>query len=127
MTSNPTPRIKVLNRHHGYRPDGHSRIYIGRGSPLGNPYSHIRDSQAKFLVPTREEAITKYKDWLTSQIAAGNRSVLTALEAIAQQSLNGGVDLICFCVPKACHGDVIKEIVIQTITSQLSQPEGKDP
>jgi hypothetical protein len=127
MTSKPNPRIKVLNRHHGPKPDGHSRIYIGRGSPLGNPYSHIRDSQAKFLVSTREEAIAEYKDWLPQQVAAGNRSVLAALEHIAQRSLEGGVDLICFCVPKSCHGEVIRDLVVETILSQLSQPEGKDP
>ena len=32
-------------------------VYIGRGSPWGNPYSHLENSAAEWKVGSREEAI----------------------------------------------------------------------
>ena len=36
-------------------------VYIGRGSPWGNPFTHIKDktTKAEFIVDTREESIEK--------------------------------------------------------------------
>lgn len=39
-------------------------IYIGRGSKWGNPYSHQSNTKAQYVVATREEAITKYREYL---------------------------------------------------------------
>ena len=35
------------------RKSGGNYIYIGRGSPWGNPYSHLKKSAAEFRVDTR--------------------------------------------------------------------------
>ena len=41
-------------------------VYIGRGSYWGNPYTHIKDKETKasFTVKTREESISKYREYL---------------------------------------------------------------
>ena len=41
-------------------------VYIGRGSIWGNPYTHIKDRETKalYIVGTRKEAISKYKEYL---------------------------------------------------------------
>lgn len=72
--------------------------YIGRpakGAPLkwGNPFEIGPDG-------TRLEVIRKYYLWLVDQ---------PTLVAAMKRELKGK-DLVCFCTPKACHGDVILAI-----------------
>jgi len=80
-------------------------IYIGRPSPLGNPFVLGRDGD-------RATVIAKYRRWLTAQRAAGPGNAafdeLTRLVALAQQR---PLRLMCFCKPLACHGDVIAELL----------------
>ncbi len=68
-------------------------VYIGRGGRWGNPFKIGVDG-------TREEVIEKYKVWILSQPPL--------LNEISQ--LRGKV-LGCWCKPKACHGDVIVELL----------------
>lgn len=82
--------LRILNKHkHGIPPGS---IYIGRGSKWGNPFVIGRDG-------TREDVVEKYRNWLLH-----NDLVLDVKELI-------GRDLVCFCSPKACHGDVLKEFI----------------
>ena len=69
--------------------------YIGRPSPLGNPFVIGKDG-------TREEVIEKYAVWLDNKIFRGEISD----EYLAEYS---GKRLGCFCAPQPCHGDVIKD------------------
>jgi hypothetical protein len=79
---------KVVN----LRKEGYD-VYIGRGSKWGNPFVIGKDG-------TREEVIDKYRVWIMSQPPLLNEI----------QELKGKV-LGCFCKPKACHGDVIVELL----------------
>ena len=74
-------------------------VYIGRPSKWGNPYSHKPGTKAEIQVATREEAITKYREWIL------NKPELLA----ALHELRGKV-LGCWCKPAACHGDVLAEL-----------------
>lgn len=69
--------------------------YIGRGSPWGNPFIIGQDG-------TREEVIEKYRQW-----------VLTQPNLMLNLHLLKGKTLGCWCKPKACHGDVLKELADQ--------------
>lgn len=80
---------KVLNKKHDLIPLGNS-VYIGRPSPWGNPFVIGPDG-------TREEVIWKFQEYLLN-----NRELL----ARVRQELKGK-DLVCFCAPEACHGDVL--------------------
>jgi hypothetical protein len=68
-------------------------IYIGRGSKWGNPFKIGKDG-------TREEVIDKYREYIL------NKPELLA----ALPELKGKV-LGCWCAPKACHGDVLIELI----------------
>lgn len=91
--------MKVVNIHHypGVRlkdlPPGHK--YIGRGSGLGNPYSHLSGSSAVHLVATRDEAVALYEPHARANL----------MDQIAD--LEPDTVLVCFCKPKSCHGDII--------------------
>lgn len=86
-----TPR--VLNKNQTkITPEG--AVYIGRPSKWGNPFVVGRDG-------SRDEVIEKYRDWLfTSRLD---------LREDARRELHGK-DLVCWCAPLPCHGDILLEI-----------------
>jgi hypothetical protein len=100
--------ITVVNKHHGQTGE-----YIGRGSPLGNPYSHLPNTKALFRVDTREQAISSYETWLDQQIKTENPDVVHELVRLYRKAETGPVKLVCYCAPKACHGDVIRRILLK--------------
>ena len=81
-------------------------IYIGRGSPWGNPYSHLSYGKAKFETRTRDEAIDKYKEWILTQ-----PELLSRLEELRGKRLG------CYCSPLRCHGHVLVELLNERKTS----------
>ena len=92
----------MSRRHHkrNYRGPG---IYIGRPSPLGNPFIIGRDGD-------REEVIRKYRDFLNTAIHDDER-IKAEFERLEELNKKGDVILICWCAPSKCHGDIIKEIL----------------
>lgn len=80
-------RTSVINWRSQDPPEG--AVYIGRGSPWGNPYRLYADGN-------RATVIEKYRLWLDAH------------PEIDIEQLRGKV-LICSCKPLACHGDVIVE------------------
>ena len=92
--------ITVSNRHHGTKGE-----YIGRGSPLGNPFVMGKDG-------TREEVISKFQNWIIEAIQKGNEEIIIELKRLHSLAQKTPINLICFCAPKACHGDIIKKILI---------------
>ena len=63
-------------------------VYIGRGSKWGNPFVVGRDG-------TRDECIYHYERYLR---AKGLHRQVYELR---------GKDLVCFCSPEPCHGDIL--------------------
>jgi len=88
-------------------------IYIGRGSVLGNPYTSIqgRATLAKFVVESRKESIECFREYLLDCIEKKEEKVCNLLNQIYSMALEKEVCLSCYCKPKSCHGDVIKEII----------------
>lgn len=82
---------KVYNKYHGDAPK--DAVYIGRPSPWGNPFQ-IQGNH------TREQVVETYRDHVENN---------PELQKLIKQNLRGK-DLVCFCAPKACHGDVLLEI-----------------
>ena len=78
---------KVLNKRTAGSPA--NAIYIGRGSKWGNPFRIGPDGD-------RAAVIGKHERWLRDQ-----HSLLRARDELR------GRDLVCFCAPAACHGDLL--------------------
>lgn len=91
---------KVVN----VRKSGGSYIYIGRGSPWGNPYSHLAKSAAQYRVATRDEAIERFREYALERLQREPEW----LEPLRSQPER---DLGCWCAPKACHGDALLELI----------------
>ena len=80
-------------------------VYIGRSNSKysgiwGNPFSHLEKSAAMYKVSTREEAVDKYREWVVKQ-----PHLMAQLETLRGKRLG------CWCKPKACHGDVLVELL----------------
>jgi hypothetical protein len=89
---------EVHNKYHETAPPG--AVYIGRPSPWGNPFSVEEYG--------RTVALQLFKKWVLSDRRA-------ALRDQARRELKGK-DLVCFCKPKDCHGDIWIEIANSTPT-----------
>ena len=68
-------------------------VYIGRPSKWGNPFVIGADG-------SRADVVRKFEEYLKS-----NPMLMEA----AKKELKGK-DLVCFCAPLACHGDVLSRI-----------------
>ena len=84
-------------------------IYIGRGSPLGNPF--IMRTEAD-----RDSVCEQYDRWFREQIKIKNPVVIAELKRIKQIAMNQDIVVLgCFCAPKRCHGLTIKACLDQWI------------
>ncbi len=82
---------RVVNKYHGKPPAG--AVYIGRPGPWGNPFTIGADGY-------RAAVVAKHRAWLLARPELVDR---------ARRELRGRT-LVCFCAPRACHGDVLLEV-----------------
>ena len=86
-------------------------IYIGRGSPLGNPWA-INAHQSRDVV------CDLYDAYLNQAVSVGNKKIIAVLERIEfALRLGEDVNLQCFCQGKRCHGESIRALVEKKIQS----------
>jgi Domain of unknown function (DUF4326) len=91
---------RVLNKHHAGVPA--DAVYIGRGSKWGNPFRIDRDGD-------RAAVIAKYERWFADQ-----HHLLRALDELA------GRDLVCFCAPRSCDGDLLLRLASATRDARIA-------
>ena len=84
------PMPRVLNKKTSGVPPG--AVYIGRPGKWGNPFVIGKHG-------TRAAVVAKYRAYLL-----GNPALMAALPELH------GKDLVCWCAPDACHGDVLVEL-----------------
>jgi hypothetical protein len=90
----------------GNKTRGDRGEYVGRPSPLGNPYVIGRDGD-------RRAVIARYRQWLRERIAEGDLRVCGELERLARLARERGqLTLVCWCAPEACHATVIREFLL---------------
>lgn len=83
-------------------------INVGRPSVLGNPYRMFNETQRATVIHQFRLVLNK------SRIDRG--SMWLEVERIAMLVRGGeNVALCCWCAPKACHGDVIKQAIEQIL------------
>lgn len=93
--------MKVLNFYHIGKKIPDNAVYIGRENIKHNL------KQSKFANPfpinelhTRDEVIEAYRKWLWQMLNSG---VITKQDILELE----GKDLVCYCNPHPCHGDVL--------------------
>lgn len=78
---------RVLNKHRDGIPQG--AVYIGRPSKWGNPFVMSEYG-------SREAVVRAYRQYLWN-----NKTLMAQLHELR------GKDLVCYCAPRSCHGDVL--------------------
>jgi hypothetical protein len=107
-------KIKVVNKKTHVALPNEVDFYIGRGSPLGNPYDWrgSKHPDVKYQVRDRAAAISSYRDYLEFEINDGNPKICDEINKLVTLKFQGKTtNLVCYCCPDACHGDFIKEVV----------------
>ena len=79
-------RVKNIN-YDGFDED--NDVYIGRGSKWGNPFVIGKDGN-------RSLVIERYIDYFEN-----NEELIKDIEELKDKNL------VCYCKPKACHGDYL--------------------
>jgi hypothetical protein len=96
--------VPVVVNAKGRQPNevGLTEVYIGRStrngwrkSRWGNPFMVRRNATQE----QRAEVIAMYRRWLLLQ-----PDLMAALPELR------GKDLVCWCAPESCHGDVLLEL-----------------
>lgn len=94
-------RPRVYNKRDARSPA--DAVYVGRPSDWGNPYFIGHHG-------SREECVEKFREHIKQ-----NRSLMARIGELK------GKNLVCWCAPKACHGDVLLELANET-PSEVPNP-----
>ena len=78
--------ITVGNKKHGAR-----GIYVGRPSPLGNPFVLHREEQ-------RAAVIRDYEDWLAEQLLDPSSPTSREIHRLAELARKQDLCLVCWCL-----------------------------
>ena len=96
--------VTIGNKYHGDTGE-----YIGRGSPLGNPFVIGEHGD-------RDQVIEAYREWLKNKVVKHDTAVIAELERLAYILLDTKrLKLLCFCSPKPCHGAVIRDVLYKVL------------
>lgn len=88
-------------------------IRVHRGTPLGNPWTHLNHGDG-IKCGSRKEAIDLYHGWLIEQVESYNPIAMSALNDIIIKHLTGKhICLACFCSPDSCHAEIISRWIGQ--------------
>lgn len=70
----------------------------------------MSNTNATYKVATREESIEKYKHYFENRIIT-DTEFFKQVEELKNNSRYRELNLVCFCKPKDCHGDIIKKYI----------------
>lgn len=105
--------INIVNKY--TRKPNSNDVYIGRGSPLGNPHPITS-------INSRDRVCDSY----AKHIKEPTPAMVNQMEDIIKIGRHfGSVNLVCFCVPLRCHGSSIKTAVEgMLMVEELSNAQG---
>lgn len=101
MSSTPQLKITIGRAARGIGSLLPGQAYVGRPSPLGNPYALGRDGN-------REEVIAKYRRWLWARLQEPDSPQERELRRLLAQATAGDLELLCWCAPLPCHAEVVR-------------------
>lgn len=99
--------IKVVNKYGDSRTYYKGRVhYCGRGSVFGNPFVMVDKSDKE-----RNRVCDEFEKYFFEKIETKDRLFIDELNYIFKLSKTKDINLGCFCAPKRCHCDIIKNFV----------------
>lgn len=90
-------------------------IYVGRPSIFGNPYSHTSEEATEDL-SGRQVAIEKFRVHLNKKMQEKGSPLAREVLRLARRVRMGeDLKLVCWCAPKPCHAEVIREYIYKEL------------
>lgn len=114
--------LKVVHIKDSLKTPGYKSLYIGRGQTRDNRMENAYLGNPFKLNPneTRGSTLQKFKQWAWKEYNT-NKTYKDKLDTIAERIINGeNIELVCFCKPNPCHGDILKDF-IEWIIKQKQQ------
>jgi hypothetical protein len=96
------------------------QVYVGRPSPLGNPYALGRDG-------SREQVIAQYRRWLWAQLQAPDSAQERELKRLLAKARSGELELLCWCAPLSCHAEVVRSALLWLAEGRTTTHPGFTP
>ena len=90
--------MRVVNKYKASPEELRTGVWIARGTVAGNPFVMGKDG-------TRDEVVAQFRDYAEKKILSKDARFLAFFSSLKESDI-----LICYCKPKACHGDVIIEL-----------------
>jgi hypothetical protein len=91
-----------------------NKTYGVKESPLANPYPLKRESE-------RDGVIESYAKWmnlnLSDPFSNPVKEEIERLKVIYREK--GELNLVCWCFPRRCHGEVIREVIEREFVTKL--------
>ena len=81
--------------------------YIGRPSFLGNPFSHLDETLAKYKCSSRNESILKFEEYFYSLPEFSKPKIFCK----SLKEFGTNLSLQCWCCPLDCHGRIILKYI----------------
>ena len=103
--------LNVKNKRTHVAKAGVIDVYCGRGSVLGNPFSHKEGTKAKFVVESRDEAVEAYRIYFKEQMET-NVAFVNEMRRIYKIAAKQEVNLVCYCAPLNCHCNVLRAFIL---------------
>jgi hypothetical protein len=97
MESSKTITVVHKNKPLGATP----RFYCGRPTPLGNPFPKRNECD-------RDRVCDKFAAHLEERLSHANNATHTEFMKLVEAASKESIELSCFCAPKRCHCDEIK-------------------
>lgn len=112
--------VEVLNRHHLQQPWTEGCDYIGRGTPLGNPYTVEEHGREGCLSLYHKDlgAIVASQGTVQNTLIPAASAWAELLRLVRLYRLGKYVGLVCSCKPKDCHGDIVQRAIVYLARQQ---------
>ena len=97
--------ITIGNYRDAQRHDPSTRVFkCSRGSAVGNPFPMKNESM-------RDIVCDNYENWFKDQIVAQDPHFDMQMQMMVNAAREGDIKLMCWCAPKRCHCETIKEYI----------------
>lgn len=91
-------------------------VYCGRGSPFGNPFNLTGKTTLKGIdEEERNEVCDKYEVYFYKRVKEDIAFKDAVRSLIAKTIKEGEITLGCFCAPKRCHTETIRDYILTIV------------
>ena len=90
------------------------KTYSGPGHYIGRP-SIFQNRHRITEKDTREKVIAAFRKDFFVQLQTNSELQNAVMDLIYEYTATGKLTLICWCYPEPCHGDILKEFILDFV------------